>query len=279
MQEIVKDRSKELLDKGYVIFPLLQIEDVEKIADYYYQFQKEEPQHFYSSSHSPNFEFRKKSSDFIRQIVEPAIASYLTDYKLLGGAFVVKPANGKGILQAHQDWNLVDETQHRSYNIWIPLVDVNEKNGAIYVLEGSHNKMQTFRGPNIPSVFKNIEQELWPYLKILPMKAGEALFYDHALLHGSQPNFTEKVRLGIVVGVIASNAKMQLYGMLQNNLEVFHTDENFFLQKNPMTDYTTLERIPSERNTNPVLSLSDFKSIYIQGSKAKKGWFNRLFKL
>lgn len=263
MLGILRDTAyqKQLNSRGYIQFPLLNYQSLESLSEYYNQHQKEEPQHFYSSSHSINFEFRKQTSDFIKKIVEPNLPSVLKDFKLLGGAFVVKPAHGKGVLQAHQDWNLVDERIFRSYNLWIPLVDVTKENGAVFILEGSHDKLTSFRGPQIPSVLKNIESDIWPYLKELPMKAGEALLYDHALVHGSPPNNSSLPRLGIVIGIVHQNAELQIYGQENDKIVAYTCDENFFLEKNTLTDFTQLPKLKDVSKTQPQLGLDEFHNI------------------
>jgi ectoine hydroxylase-related dioxygenase (phytanoyl-CoA dioxygenase family) len=43
---------------------------------------------------------------------------------------MVKSKGENGSLHPHQDWNIVDEREFNSYNIWLPLVDVNAENGT-----------------------------------------------------------------------------------------------------------------------------------------------------
>lgn len=253
----------KLADEGYVIFPLLNKNAIESLTNYYQNFQKEELNHFYSSTHSPDFTFRKKNSNFIKETISNRLPTVLKDYRLLGGAFVVKPANGKGILQAHQDWNLVDETNARSYNLWIPLIDVNENNGAVYILPKSHSKIHTLRGPQIPSPFKTIEQELWKYLTPLPMKAGEALLYDHALLHGSPPNNSANARLGIVIGIVNESIDLQIFANDNGSINSYTCDENFFLSKNTLTDFVELPTISTILEPQKEFTLSEFQEIYM----------------
>lgn len=253
----------ELVNEGYTIFPCLEDKDIKALHDYYTQFQKSQPNHFYATAHSPDFDFRKQTSDFIKNIVEPHVKNILCDYKLLGGSYVVKPGNGKGILQAHQDWNLVDEEKARSYNLWIPLIDVNEENGAVFVLPQSHTKLKTIRGPQILSVFKNIEQKLWNYLIPLPMKAGDALLYDHALIHGSPPNKTEKDRLGIVIGIVKKDVSLQIFGNENGNIKSYICDETFFLSKNTLTDFSKLPTTSNVLETPKEINLKEFEEIFL----------------
>lgn len=261
---ILKDETQNrvLAEKGYAVFPFLKPEAVEQLASYYLEFQKEEPSHFYSSTHSADMSFRKKTSDFIQAILSPLVSGVLQDYKLLGGAYVVKPAHGKGILQPHQDWNLVDENKSRSYNFWIPLVDVDVRNGAVFVLTGSHAKLKTHRGPGIPSVFKDVEQHIWQKLEPLPMKAGEALFYDHALLHGSPANTSDRVRIGIVCGVIPQGSAMQIHALQDGKIETFACDESFFLEKDPSKDIHQLKKLNSPSSNTQALTMEDFNRLF-----------------
>lgn len=269
----------KLANLGYVVFPMLDTIAIQKLSNYYFEFQNEEPAYFYSSTHSPDFLFRRKASDFIKAILSPLLPEHLKNYTLLGGAFVVKPGHGKGVLQPHQDWNIVDETQYRSYNIWIPLVDVDANNGAVFVLPSSHLKMQTFRGPGIVSVFKNIEQEIWNDLTVLPMKAGEALLYDHALLHGSPPNRSNHVRLGVVCGIIPHGAHMQMYFQEASQLGVYRVNSDFFLDKNPLAGPQDLELIKKHLLPVQQLDLTTFKSLYIPGLSANKhNWYGKILK-
>lgn len=256
-------KDKVLAHKGYAIFPLLSAAGIEALSAYYSEFQKENPQHFYSSSHSPDVEFRKKASDFIKSIVTPLLPAVLKDYRVLGGAFVVKPANGKGILQAHQDWNLVDETKSRSYNLWIPLTDVNEQNGAVFVLPESHAKAPTIRGPKIPSPFKQIEQAIWKYLTPLPMNAGDALLYDHALIHGSPVNQTAADRLGIVIGITTYDCELQIYGMEDGMIKCYECHEDFFLATDVVNDFMNLPQKEMAILPSKDLNLQEFEDIYI----------------
>lgn len=261
---ILKDEAHNcaLAERGYAVFPFLKPETVEQLASYYLEFQKEEPSHFYSSTHSTDMSFRKKTSDFIQAVLSPLVPEVLKDYKLLGGAYVVKPAHGKGILQPHQDWNLVDESKSRSYNLWIPLVDVDVRNGAVFVLTGSHARLKTYRGPGIPSAFKDVEQQIWQKLEPLPMKAGEALFYDHALLHGSPANTSDRVRIGIVCGVIPGGSEMQIHALQDGKIETLACDESFFLEKDPSRDSHQLRRLNSPSPSARALTMEEFNRLF-----------------
>jgi hypothetical protein len=269
--------GEQLATTGYTNFPFLGTGEIEKLVQYYSDFQKEDPTHFYSSTHSKDTNFRKATSDHIKNIVGPLMSLSFKNYRLLGGAFVVKPPHGKGILQPHQDWNMVDEDSMRSFNLWVPLTDVNIENGAVFVLPGSHAKIKTYRGPGIDSLFKNIEPVAWKSLQPLPMKAGEALFYDHALLHGSPANTTSVARLGIVCGVVPDTANMQLCFQKEGRIDVYKADEFFFMEKDPNDGPAGLQFIRSVIPEHATLNQEDYNTLFLVKPQASKGWLTRLF--
>ncbi len=271
------EKDTELADKGYSIFPFLSPAEIMTFTRYYHETQKETPDHFYSSTHSTDISFRKKTNEFLKTVISPLLPQYFKDYRLLGGAFVVKPPNGKGLLPPHQDWNIVNEQKARSYNLWIPLMDVKVENGAVFVLEGSHRKMNTYRGPGIPSILRDVESHVWGNMNALPMLAGEALFYDHALIHGSPANQSEHIRLGVVCGMISRNERMQLCFNSQNGVSIYEATEDFFLQKDPMEGPQDLKFIRELYPEYSLLSEEQFKSIFLgENQSSKKTWFAKL---
>ncbi len=279
LARILKNQPKqvELNEEGFTIFPFLDDSDIKTLTEYFFSVQKELPERFYSSTHSIDPEFRIQTSDFIRKTVSHKVEDQCINYKLLGGAFVVKPPRGKGLLPPHQDWNIVDEDFFRSYNLWIPLVDVVVENGAVHVLQKSHRRMPTFRGPGIDSSFKDIDKEVWMNLTPLDMKAGEALLYDHALLHASPVNQTESVRLGIVCGIIPAKANMQMYFKNGDGVSTYKVTEEFFLQHDPMQGPADLTNLTKNFVYPDQLSLEQFNTIFMERAEKKSGWFNRLF--
>lgn len=145
--EFIEPHKTDALWKdGYVVFPLLDKQKVDELRAIFYQFHPKVPSGFYASTHLEDIDLRKKMSDAAMKIISPEVKKWLRNGWLLGGAFISKSPGESGVLPLHQDWNLVDETRERSYNLWIPLVDVNEVNGAMRILPSSHNKQKTIRG-------------------------------------------------------------------------------------------------------------------------------------
>ena len=233
--QILKDQNaqEQLNKKGYAIINLLEPTEIEFLTNFYNQNNAELPSGLSATAHNPDFEFRAKMSDFIHESVKDKISKHFMNIKMLGGTFMSKTKGERGVLPPHQDWTLVDEKEHASYNLWIPLVDVNQNNGSIQVIDGSHKWKEGVRGPNLHGPFSESTDEIWDKMKTLNMKAGDVLVYDHRLIHSSTENNTNQNRLVVVFGIIPESAEMRIY-YLENNKEVaYHCSSDFFMKNNP----------------------------------------------
>ncbi len=53
-------------------------------------------------------------------------------YQLVIASFVTKKAQStRGRLALHQDYSLIDHKEHLGVNVWIPLSDVDDRNGNL----------------------------------------------------------------------------------------------------------------------------------------------------
>jgi len=136
-------------------------------------------------------------------------------------------------LNPHQDWNIVDENKFRSFNVWVPLVNLTDENGVICVMPGSHTWRKTYRSANTAFAFQDRESEFWNTMQRLYMTAGGALVYDHRLIHASGVNTTDEIRLACVYGIIPKGAEMFYYHQKdEQTIEVFKSNPDFFLYGN-----------------------------------------------
>ncbi len=265
-----------LLENGYVIIPFLEAGTVDHLKQWFHQLHPDPVQGFYASAHVPDPDFRTKISDKLRETIKPSVERAFTDGLALGGTFIAKAPGDAGVLQPHQDWNIVDEEKYRSFNIWIPLVDVSKQNGAVEILPGSHHKMRTYRGANLPNAFDEVRPLVWSALERLDMKAGEALIYDHRLVHGSGPNLTDELRLAVVVGVIHREAEMTYYYQEDGGVNEYACSPEFYLQGNPAAGPADLHLLRRLDYSNPVLDESNFRQQYL-GERISQHWWSRLF--
>src|SRR5688572_15553008 len=71
----------------------------------------------------------------LQRILGPASRRLYQNFRLVSPVFIVKRKGADTTFPIHQDWNVVDETQHRAFNMWIPLHDVDATNGALWIVK------------------------------------------------------------------------------------------------------------------------------------------------
>jgi hypothetical protein len=235
MKPILKDiqTDKTLAEEGYIVTPFLTNGETSELKDFYYAHHPLALDGMYATAHLPDLQMRMKMNDYIKKVFARAIGKTFVNAEALGGSYIAKGKGQNGTLNPHQDWNIVDEEKYRSFNIWVPLVDLNEHNGIIQVMPKSHTWVRTFRSANIPSAYQKVEKQLWERMEKLHMKAGEALIYDHRLIHASGENNTDEIRLAAVFGIIPDEATMFYYHKKNDNaVEVYESNKEFFLYEN-----------------------------------------------
>jgi ectoine hydroxylase-related dioxygenase (phytanoyl-CoA dioxygenase family) len=251
-----------LQQHGYAVVPFLNNDEIKALTNFFYAHHTQLPDGMYASSHAPDFSFRKKMNEEIKRVCKRAAEVTFQNATLLGATFMVKSKGEQGSLHPHQDWSIVDETQFNSYNIWLPLVDVTPHNGTLLILPDSHTMLNNIRGLNIPSSFEKVEKEIWQYLVPVIMKAGEALVYDHRLVHASGINQTNTPRLVVVYGVIPANACMRYYYGREDKIEEYECTPEFYFNETITNGPGSLKLKQQFQNKNAVVSLRDLEKRY-----------------
>lgn len=230
MKFINQAHEQQFQEKGYVIVPLL---NEEQVKDMYAEFDRIRSYHpFAFSLSSPDYGVKKHIAEVLGTTIKPLLHPLIEGFRLTGANYYFKPANSQNnAVPPHQDWTFTDETKHFSLNIWLPLVDVTKENGAYHIIEGSHRWPLTFRGSNIPSACSKLVGKSWEELTYLPLKKGEAIIYDHRLIHATPPNISTNDRISLVLNLIPQEA--ELIHCIKpekdsNKVEVYSVDEEFY---------------------------------------------------
>lgn len=275
------EKTEKLKTNGYAVFDLLDEEIISELTKLFHAYHDKQPEGFYATTHLDDKSKRKEISDELHRRLFSKIEVKFENINLLGGAFISKSPGQKGILPLHQDWNLVDESHARSYNLWIPLVDVDEENGAMRLLPASHSKQTTFRGPNVAPVLYQISSEVDKHMFSLNIKKGQAVLYDHALWHSSPENKTNELRLALVMGALPLNEEMKYYHQKGNLVEEYASYPTFFFEQERDAGPTGLTLIRSFEHPNNQLSQAEFEKVYLGKElvepETKKGFFQKLF--
>lgn len=286
------DLERTFLQQGYVVVPLLQREDVDRLYGLFMQHHEQFTQTFHTSHFSKDKGYKQEVHDTIASVLEPHLKGLLSDYLPVFGNFMIKQPDPDVFMPLHADWAYVNEAEFRSVAVWVPLVDTDEENGCLGVIPGSHRIMNAIRGPRIQQSSYSKDKDWVKELGVLlPMKAGEAVIYDHALMHYSPPNKSPFPRPALNLSLVPNGADMIHYCVPEgsDNIEVYHVqDTSFFINydnyQRPETD-TMTATLP----TNIVGWIDDKMDVLIprpasveapiqaEKAPAKKGLFARLF--
>ena len=184
---------------GYASFPALGPDLVRELRELYRRLTLEDVYRigYTVSLYSPDVETRRRAQDILITRAFPALEPFLADRWPYMGTYLVKEAHGR-FIPPHQDWTHCDEAVHDSAMAWIPLCDVDEHNGALGFINGSHRYFDYLRAfpyevTDTPVVRHGLR--LIPYLNLLPMRAGDAVVFNNRIVHGSLGNDTAEPRM------------------------------------------------------------------------------------
>ncbi len=219
---------------GFVIVPFLSEEQIAELLGVYRSFYPEGVEGFFTTTFANNVEHREGVNRTIREVCLARIDELFKDYKTLFSSFIVKAPGEKSELIMHQDMTLVDEQLYSGINIWCPLIDLTETNGAIEVLPRSHRLFQTYRGSSIPDIYDNVVPEVKEIMQPLYLKAGEAVIFDQSIIHYSPPNLSEEERPVINTFVAHKEAKIKICywdkEKYTDQIEIFEEEDDFLEQ-------------------------------------------------
>lgn len=219
---------------GYVVVDLTVQSTLSQLSKLYEELQPEPPEGFSSSIFNPDIDLKRQTSTNISALLKNDVDKILTgNHRSLGCSFLCKTSTENSLMPVHNDWTVVDESRFFSATIWLPLLATDEKNGALWVLPGSHLFSDALRGPSMPYVFQHLNDELWAKMKPLYLKAGQAVIFNHALLHASPPNRSGKDRVVATYGFIPQEAEL-IFGHLNEvgKVERYRVPDDFFITYN-----------------------------------------------
>lgn len=223
--------NKQFLKQGYVVVSLLSNEKVEAVKDFYKSNRPAQAAGFHTTHFFSDVDYKEKVQETIENACSGKLQELLIDYKALFSNFMVKEPGENSRMPLHADWTYVDESNFISLGVWCTLVDTNKENGMLGVVPYSHNLKANFRGPQIPTPFHDFnEYVIKNYGKLLPMQAGEAVIYNHKLLHFSPANQSNEVRLAFNSVWVPKETQVVHYTMLNNEIRKYKVnDKRFFI--------------------------------------------------
>lgn len=160
----------------------------------------------------PDVAYRKAAWTFVQDALGKALASVLTGYRMLTGGLLVKPA-GAAPLSMHRDWTMLPDVDQVALNVWCPLIDVDDSNGALALLPGSHRIVPNVEAAHVRPFFADYGDLLTELSVSLPLGAGEAVIFDYRTIHGSRANRSPRPRPAISAACIPQEARAVTYAL------------------------------------------------------------------
>lgn len=193
--------NNSFIQNGFIVLDLLSDQDIIDLTQIFNQVADKHKNDYVASVVLGDLDMRRFINEEISKIFRKKILLAMLDYKIVLGSFVSKKAaSSNGKFPLHQDPTFVEEDQYVGMSIWCPLVDVDMHNGCLGVLPGSHLLNNPYRTAGMlpyPECVAVIEAQ---YMKYIPMKAGQVLFMNTRMIHGSPTNASDSVR-PVAVGV------------------------------------------------------------------------------
>jgi ectoine hydroxylase-related dioxygenase (phytanoyl-CoA dioxygenase family) len=265
-----KELEEHFIKHGYCVVRLLEPSDLQKLEEIYYTNRVEEQAAIERTTSTTNIELGRNIRRQAGEVVGRRASQVLSDYRVLFSGFVTKIPGKPSKMRLHQDPTFVDETQFKALNIWSPLVDVDEKNGAVWIVPNSDKFFHGFRGqPAKEFDFDEISTQVMNKLgQMIPMKAGEALIYDTTLFHFSLENASGKIRIANASVMIPEEATPIYYhhNKALDTLDVYEINEDFMLRyyseylKTGVVEEKLLSRVPYQSPKK--ISFAEFEEKY-----------------
>jgi len=160
-----------------------------------------------------------------------------------GSSFFTKEAHDPSYVSWHQDSTYWGLDPADIVTAWIAFSDSTAENGAMRVIPGSHKLDQlahrdTFAEGNLLSRGQEIAVEVEESrAEMLELRAGEMSLHHVRLIHGSDPNPSDKRRIGFAVRYLPTHVR-QIVGThdsatLVRGVDAFH---NFEPEQRPLAD-------------------------------------------
>lgn len=147
-------------------------------------------------------------------------------YQLLGSGFRLfhdqlfsKPARHGGVVAWHQDYSYWTWTVPMAHlTCWIGLDDVDETNGCLHYIPGSH-RWGLVEKTALAGDMEAVRERLAPEQRAdfdrkvpVTLRRGEASFHHPLLMHGSYANRSERPRRATVINVLADGVRSNMDG-------------------------------------------------------------------
>ncbi|MCH8882856.1 MAG: phytanoyl-CoA dioxygenase family protein [SAR324 cluster bacterium] len=174
--------------------------------------------------------------DVVEDLIGPDILLYLS-------ALWSKPAGDPGFVSWHQDSAYYGIAPHDEVTVWFAFSDSTVKSGCVRVIPGTHRALLGHVDTGVESNLLSRHQQVDGTVDTsravaLTLEPGEFSLHHVQIVHGSQPNRTERRRIGLSLRYVAAHVR-QIAGKADSATLVRgeNTHGNFELEPRPAKDF------------------------------------------
>lgn len=286
MRATFKDEGlqRELVQQGFVKLPIFDVAQMDELRREFAELRPADgfdppggtptnPTTYHCTFLDTDETYKRAFDRLVRRFFTPVIESLFVDYTLLiGNCYVKQP--GRGEFNVHQNWNLTDRLSDITVTIWAPLQDYDPANGSLMVVPGSHKLTRDIAYPRGGYYFSGfVDRVVDEYFEAVPVDAGEAVFFDDSILHGSRENASDRPRRALQVEAIPVESRPAVYLQRPDgDFDVLDGSARFYLE----TTQAEIDRWPelfdvlrTESNRNRALTEAEFADLLHRGDEVR----------
>jgi cyclopropane fatty-acyl-phospholipid synthase-like methyltransferase len=267
--------NEQIEENGFAVIPFADLAQLEELKNFYQGLPEVNAKGTYVTMFNPSYEYRKKVDEKIKELFSAKAKGFLNDYRVLYTNYMVKETGPEGDFPVHQDWTYVDESHFSSYAFWIPMQDVDSSNGALQVVPSSHQYVTALRGPYVHEPFEKFSEKIkTKYSEKVKLKAGEALVWDHRLIHFSLPNLSSSPRLAFTLIMVPEKARVfHCFGLTEKGgavVEKYAVDSEFYLKYTIGKRPEGVPLVETVEQPAPIFDEEIFKQKSLSGTSYKQ---------
>ena len=238
-----------LLRDGYVRLPapVLTAEEAEALRAGFGTTHGWDGDGFHNAFNDRDRTYRDRANALVRDALDDKAAACFTGHQPFIRPYLCKYPGEAGYFEPHRDWMYVDERDGaQSFVFFVALEDIDAGNGQLLMLPGSHHLDDMLRGTHLQAPWLQHHDLLREHMVPIALKAGEGAVWNHAIVHGSEPNRTDRPRLAAALWVRSSRDPLVHFRRLDADTSArFEVDDAFFEAMDPYVLMLTPPRCPA----------------------------------
>jgi len=172
--------------------------------------------------------------DYVQDLLGENLICWATHY------FSKLPGDGKRV-SWHQDASYWPLTPSKTVTVWLAIDDTDIENGAMQVIPGSHRHGQisfersSAEENNVLNQTVRAAESYGDAPVAFELKAGQMSLHSDLLLHGSEPNLSNRRRCGLTMRFVSPEVR-ELKGIRRNAIIARGSDPSGHWPHNPRPD-------------------------------------------